>query len=690
VGIIHCLTNNTKKRLFLSFIILFAVPLASIITIVNYNVSKNVEKNFQDRISGETIQINNMISTMLEGVSSSIESAGRFRGIIPGDKNINNYALKNFETINKSVKRSPQEQAIVDHLDLVRISNPNYRAAIYGSSTGAYIVSDPEAKIPANWDPRKRPYYEAAIGKLGSLVITKAFKGLAGTFVVVAAKGYKSADNTFSYITGVAIELTELTHKIESVKIGNTGFIGLCEADGTILAHPSNSELIGKNISELGIKELTEAVKKGEGRIDYAIKGISKKGFINTNQNTGWRIIGVIDNDEIMSSAKTLRWIIISVGVIFLICGIAISYLIARKISDPISEIIHSLNETAQGDFTKPIDIKLELRNDEIGGLARAFNLFIKQMREIISELQTIFSQLSDSASQIASSVVSFSENVQSESANTEQISASTEEISAGMENVASNAKLQNQFMEQLTQQIQQLSDYIAKTSSLIVKTGQLTKSMSNDAEEGKKSLNAMKGSMDNIIESSVDMTNILGIIDEISDQINLLSLNASIEAARAGDAGKGFAVVAEEISRLADQTASSLKKIGDIIQINNSEISSGKENVSTSATLISNIINQVVQVQSISDDMQNMMEKQLTAKDEVFTHADKVKNISNQIADSTDENKTGMVEITKSISEINILSQSNAATTEEISASTEELASTAENIKGKIHNFIV
>jgi len=684
------MTNSIKKRIFAAFVLLLLVPLSCIIIIVNYQVSTNVEKNFMERIHGESVQINNMISTMFEGLSASIESAGRFKGIIPGDEDINNYSENDAETINESVNRSPAEKAIHEHLELIRISSPSYRSAIYGSSTGAYIVADPVSKIPARWDPRKRPYFAPAIEKPGSLVMTKAFKGLAGTFVVVVAKGFKSDDGSFSYITGVAIELGELTRKIESIKIGQSGFVGVCESDGTILAYPNRNEMIGKNISEMKFPELTDAVIKGEGNFKFSHQGASKRGLVVTSKDTGWRIFGVVDTDEVLAEARVLRWIIILIGLVFLACGLSVSYIIAKKISDPISGIIHILNETAQGDFTKNIDDALEKRNDEIGDLARVFGVFIKQMRSIISELQLVFNQLSISADQIADSIASFSSNVQSESANTEEITASTEEISAGMENVAANSKLQNKSMEQLIEQIVHLAKYITETGDLISQTGQLTSSMSNDAKEGENSLNAMKLSMDKIIKSSGDMTNILGIINDISDQINLLSLNASIEAARAGEAGRGFAVVAEEISHLADQTASSLNEIGGIISVNNAEIASGKSSVSNSIMLISNIIDQVERVQVISNQMQDVMVRQLSAKDEVSVYADKVKNLSDQIAGATEENKTGIMEIAKSISEINILSQSNAATTEQISASSEELAGTAENIKERMHHFKV
>ena len=103
--------------------------------------------------------------------------------------------------------------------------------------------------------------------------------------------------------------------------------------------------------------------------------------------------------------------------------------------------------------------------------------------------------------------------------------------------------------------------------------TSSLTESISDQARTGSKSLEDMNESITKISASSGEVKNIIGIINDISDKINLLSLNAAIEAARAGEAGRGFAVVADEISKLADQTAQSIKGISDLIRENDSEI---------------------------------------------------------------------------------------------------------------------
>ena len=134
----------------------------------------------------------------------------------------------------------------------------------------------------------------------------------------------------------------------------------------------------------------------------------------------------------------------------------------------------------------------------------------------------------------------------------------------------------------------------IPETSAMIRETAEVSTQISLKAREGEQSMTGMNSAMTRIIQSSEEMTGIVKIINDISERINLLSLNAAIEAARAGDAGRGFAVVADEISKLADQTASSIKSIDTLIRTNESEIGKGNQNVGAAVEKINYIISDI------------------------------------------------------------------------------------------------
>lgn len=680
--------NSIKKKMFIASASIVVIPLLSVIIILTYFLNIQSENNFISRANAEMSQINNVISVTINNAMLNLETMCTHPSVTRIDNSITAYYARTEATDPMQLKRGALENEIFSHFELIGKTHPDYIELYLGTKDGGFISTDTATKVKPGYDPRKRPWYTDALASKGKAVISKAYLSSNGENVIGVVKAYSSPDDEVKFVGGIDISLKTLTDILNNLKIGESGYLMLIESDGTILAHPRKKEYISKKISDLKIDVLTEAVTKGDGTVQYADEGIGKIAEVITSDKTGWRIIGVIDKDEILSGSKFLRRIIIALGILFILCAIAAGYVIAKKISEPITNVVSVLSETAKGNFTCVIESKYEKRDDEIGILAKSFNSFIRNTSGVISELQTSFEQLSVSAEQIAKTISSFNENIQSESANAEEITASTEQIAAGMENVASNAVSQNNTMEQLSEQISTLAGYINSMSSLIQMTNDLTSGMSVEAKEGELSLHTMKESMGKIIESSRDMTSILQIINDISDQINLLSLNASIEAARAGDAGRGFAVVADEISQLADKTASSIKEIGSLITINNSEIQNGEKGVDGSITLISKIISQVNQISDASANISRYMNQQLSTKDDVEKAAKQVRMLSEGIEHATGENKIGIQEIARSVTDISSLSQNNAAGAEQMSSSAEELSGMAEQLKERINYF--
>ncbi|MCU0845367.1 MAG: methyl-accepting chemotaxis protein [Spirochaetes bacterium] len=190
---------------------------------------------------------------------------------------------------------------------------------------------------------------------------------------------------------------------------------------------------------------------------------------------------------------------------------------------------------------------------------------------------------------------------------------------------------------------------------------------------------------MQKIGESSKEMTGIVEIINGISDQINLLSLNATIEAARAGEAGRGFAVVADEISKLADRTADSLKEIDKLIKGNNSEIGSGLRNVDETVGVIRSIIEGVNTISSMMESLTEQMRVQQAINVDVNAEAAKVKQRSDEIKNSTEEQKTAVTEIVRSVASVNELTQSYAMGAERLSKSARNVESVADSLKKQV-----
>jgi methyl-accepting chemotaxis protein len=195
---------------------------------------------------------------------------------------------------------------------------------------------------------------------------------------------------------------------------------------------------------------------------------------------------------------------------------------------------------------------------------------------------------------------------------------------------------------------------------------------------------------MSTITGSSQDMMNIVKIINDISDQINLLSLNAAIEAARAGEAGRGFAVVADEISKLADQTAQSIKDIDRLIKQNSAEIIKGKGSIDTTTETIHGVTEGISSMAEMIHRISASMSGQMNVYSEIQSQATNVKNRSEEITNAMEEQKIGIKEISQSITSINELTQSNAAGVEEMTGSSENVSLLAENLKKELDYFKV
>jgi len=193
---------------------------------------------------------------------------------------------------------------------------------------------------------------------------------------------------------------------------------------------------------------------------------------------------------------------------------------------------------------------------------------------------------------------------------------------------------------------------------------------------------------MNTIFESSNEMTSIVQMINDISDKINLLSLNAAIEAARAGESGRGFAVVADEISKLADQTAVSIKGIDTLINKNNELIKNGQSHVIDTVDMIGAIIDGIGETRNMIDAVTENMQRQFEINSLLNREADEIKTSSEEIRNSSRERQTAVMEMVKSISLINESTQTIAMSSEEIALNTVEVASISQALKDRIQEL--
>jgi methyl-accepting chemotaxis protein len=307
---------------------------------------------------------------------------------------------------------------------------------------------------------------------------------------------------------------------------------------------------------------------------------------------------------------------------------------------------------------------------------------------DLLEEIKKNITELLSSSDDMTKTSRDFSDNAQNQAAFVEEVTSTVEEVSSVVENVSNNVDEQFNSINRALATIDELTTIINDMGTSIKEAMNASESIMGRIKDGEDSLRNMNSGMNKIIESSNEMTNIVGIINDISDRINLLSLNAAIEAARAGDAGRGFAVVADEISKLADQTASSIKDIDILIKVNNVESNNGMSNVNKTIRAMETIIEGVNSIDNMMNNISKFMQKQTAINDEVINNADNVRIRSNEIKTATDELKIVIEEITKSVSNINELIQSNASGADKIALSSEAVENISVMMKDKVDSF--
>ncbi len=281
-----------------------------------------------------------------------------------------------------------------------------------------------------------------------------------------------------------------------------------------------------------------------------------------------------------------------------------------------------------------------------------------------------------------------FSGNTNELASSIEEITANIEEISGGIENITTAAGVQDSDVSSMSVKLADLAEIIKEMGGSVTQSLNVISEITEKARSGEQSLMEMERNMARIGESSGQMKNIVGIINDISDRINLLSLNAAIEAARAGDAGRGFAVVADEISKLADGTAASMKEIAALIAANENETQKGGDVIRKTSELIRSIITGVDAISRSISGIVQFRDRQSDAGSSVTASISSLRERAEFISKAAQEQRLGLEEILRHISEVNNISMSNTTGALHLHHDSEELVALMNNFQETIDEY--
>ncbi|WP_099469591.1 methyl-accepting chemotaxis protein [Konateibacter massiliensis] len=516
-----------------------------------------------------------------------------------------------------------------------------------------------------------------------SNVVSFAVSPSTGELVLVQAVPIKNNGKVVGALLGRR-DGSALSKMAEDTGYGENGYGYILDSNGTIIGH-KNMDLVNNQYNAINEaqkdKSLTEtaetiqkAITEENGVGSYRYDGGNYYVGFSSIPETDWTFVLVANKSEIMEPLTTLHIFILGITTVILILSIIIIYVIGASISKPIIKTSDYAKKVANLDLSENIDSKYLKMNDEIGVLSNALFDITNGFREIVGNI-------SDSSKEVSLAAGVLTSTSQQTAVASEEVAKTVEEIAQGATEQAKHTENGSIKAGQLGETIEKVQGFIqdvysASSQVMEVVSAGLTEvdSLSKITEESTAAIKEIYEIITKTNESSNKISEASNVIESIASQTNLLSLNAAIEASRAGDAGRGFAVVAEEIRKLAEQSSASTKLIYNIVN----ELQGNTASAVTTMQRASSISEE----QSCS--VNNSKNKYMIISDSMKNSINVV-NTLNTAGDNMHKMRQSIIDVLENLSAI---AEENAASAEQASASTEEQTASVEEIAAASDNL--
>nr|WP_288911194.1 methyl-accepting chemotaxis protein [uncultured Pseudomonas sp.] len=543
--------------------------------------------------------------------------------------NVQTWLQGNMSLVDSMAQQISVEGSALDKLKSI-VGLPVYGTAFqisYFGGADGLMFSVPAASRAADYDPRARGWYKAAM-TAGRTVVTEPYVAASsGKLVITVATPVKRAGETIG-VAGADIDLASVSAIINSLNFDGHGNAFIVNADGKILIHP-DKELILKNLTEafpgsgLTAKNgLSEVESNGKALLVHfnPLKGIP---------SANWQIGLALEQSFAFSMLKEFRVSAAIATVIAVIVIITLLSILTRVLMQPLFAMGRAMQDIAdgEGDLTRRLVV---VRQDEFGQLGTAFNRFVERVHQSIKDVASATFHVNQVASRVVSASNASLLNSDQQVSRTTSVAAAINELGAAAQEIARNAAI--------------ASEHSADASALSAEGQQVLGQSITSMRELSQKISESCGTIETLNAKTVNIGQILEVITSISQQTNLLALNAAIEAARAGEAGRGFAVVADEVRNLAHRTQESAQQVQQMID----ELQTGSRSAVSTMEESQRQSDKTVQVSNLAGERLGS----------VTVRIDEIDSMNQSVATATEEQTAVVESINQDITEINTLNR--------------------------------